>query len=96
MLEILLLKWLLLSIIILNLFMKVSNLLSVSTPWGSFLSKFLPVGVGPASGVLQSIVRRLFTNFDDWTIVIFDNFLRGFLSGRSCTKSWVGRTGFKG
>jgi hypothetical protein len=52
-----------------------SNLLSVSTPWGLFRPKFLPEGVGPASGILQSIVRRVFTDFEDWTIVIFDNFL---------------------
>ena len=47
-----------------------SNLLSVSTPWGLFRPKFLPEGVGPAS-----IVRRIFADFDDWIIVIFDNFL---------------------
>ena len=52
-----------------------SNLLSVSTPWGLFRPKFLPEGVGPASGILQSIVRRIFADFDDWIIVIFDNFL---------------------
>ena len=52
-----------------------SNLLSVSTPWGLYRPKFLPEGVGPASGILQSIVRRVFADFDDWTIVIFDNFL---------------------
>ena len=37
--------------------------------------KFLPEGVGPASGVLQSLVRRIFKDFEDWTIVIFNNFL---------------------
>ena len=52
-----------------------SNLLSVSTPWGLFRPKFLPEGVGPASGILQSIVRRVFSDFDTWIIVIFDNFL---------------------
>ena len=52
-----------------------SNLLSVSTPRGLFRPKFLPEGVGPASGILQSIVRRIFADFDDWIIVIFDNFL---------------------
>ena len=52
-----------------------SNLLSVSKPWGLFRPKFLPEGVGPASGVLQSIVRRIFADFDEWIIVIFDNFL---------------------
>ena len=52
-----------------------SNLLSVSTPWGLFRPKFLPEGVGPASGILQSIVRKVFSDFEDWIIVIFDNFL---------------------
>ena len=52
-----------------------SNLLSVSTPWGLFRPKFLPEGVGPASGILQAIVRRVFADYDHWTIVIFDNFL---------------------
>jgi hypothetical protein len=52
-----------------------SNLLSVSTPWGLFRPEFLPEGVGPASGILQAIVRRVFADYDHWTIVIFDNFL---------------------
>ena len=52
-----------------------SNLLSVSTPWGLYRPIFLPEGVGPASGILQSIVRKVFADFEDWIIVIFDNFL---------------------
>jgi hypothetical protein len=52
-----------------------SNLLSVTTPWGLFRPKFLPEGVGPASGILQAIVRRIFSDYDSWIIVIFDNFL---------------------
>ena len=52
-----------------------SNILSVSTPWGLFRPKFLPEGVGPASGILQSIIRRIFADFEAWIIVIFDNFL---------------------
>ena len=52
-----------------------SNLLSVTTPWGLFRPKFLREGVGPASGILQSIVRRVFSDFSDWIIVIFENFL---------------------
>ena len=54
-----------------------SQLLSVQTPWGLVRPKFLPEGVGPASGLLQSIVRGIFNfeDFADWTIVIFDNFL---------------------
>ena len=38
-------------------------------------SLFLPEGVSPASGILQRIVSEIFSDFDDWTIVIFDNFL---------------------
>ena len=52
-----------------------SALLSVSTPWGLFRPLFLPEGVGPASGILQSIVRSVFADFESWIIVIFDNFL---------------------
>ena len=54
-----------------------SKLLSVQTPWGLVRPKFLPEGVGPASGLLQSIVREIFNfeDFEKWTIVIFDNFL---------------------
>jgi hypothetical protein len=54
-----------------------SDLLSVQTPWGLVRPKFLPEGVGPASGMLQSIVKEIFNfeDFGEWTIVIFDNFL---------------------
>ena len=52
-----------------------SNLLSVQTPWGLVRPKFLPEGVGPASGLLQHLVRGIFEPFAAWTIVIFDNFL---------------------
>ena len=56
---------------------KSSNLLSVQTPWGLVRPKFLPEGVGPASGIQQSSVKDVFDfeDFPDWTIVIFDNFL---------------------
>ena len=52
-----------------------SNHLSIQTPWGQFRPKFLPEGVGPASGVLQSVVANCFSDFTDWTIAIFDNLL---------------------
>ena len=52
-----------------------SNILSVQTPWGLVRPKFLPEGVGPASGLLQHIVRDIFKDFEEWIIVIFDNFL---------------------
>ena len=51
-------------------------MLSVSTPWGLFRPKFLPEGVGPASGILQAIAfYKIFADLDDWIILIFDNFL---------------------
>ena len=52
-----------------------SQLLSVKTPWGLVRPKFLPEGVGPASGLLQSTVRKVFEDFEGWAVVIFDNFL---------------------
>ena len=52
-----------------------SALLSLQTPWGQVQPKFLPEGVGPASGVLQKIVHDIFDDFDEWTIRIFDNLL---------------------
>ena len=45
--------------------MQGSLLLSVSTPWGLFRPKFLSEGVGPASGILQAIVREIFADLDD-------------------------------
>ena len=54
---------------------KDSELLSVQTPWGLYRPKFLPEGVGPASGILMKVVREVFQEFEEWTIVIFDNIL---------------------
>ena len=51
------------------------DILFVQTPWGLVRPKFLPEGVSPASGLLQHLVREIFADFEDWTIVIFDNFL---------------------
>ena len=52
-----------------------SNLLSIATPWGLYRPKFFPEEVGPDSGILQSVVRHVFADLEDWIIVIFDNFL---------------------
>lgn len=52
-----------------------SDILSVQTPWGLVRPKFLPEGVGPASGILQTVVQKIFSDFEDWMVVIFDNFL---------------------
>jgi hypothetical protein len=35
----------------------------------------MPEGIGPASGLLQSVVAEIFHDFQDWTIAIFDNLL---------------------
>ena len=49
--------------------------LSVQTPWGHFQPRFLPEGVGPASGLLQRYVSEIFAECEEWLIVIHDNFL---------------------
>jgi hypothetical protein len=54
---------------------RTSNLLSVSTPWGQYRPLFLPEGVKVATGILQSVVREIFADFAEWTIIIYDNFL---------------------
>jgi hypothetical protein len=54
---------------------KTSELLSVVTPLGQFEPMFLPEGVKPASQILQRVVRDMFSDYLDWMIVIFDNFL---------------------
>ena len=52
-----------------------SRRLAVQTPWGLVQPKFLPEGVSPASGYLQSYVMEIFEDFSDWAIAIFDNVL---------------------
>jgi hypothetical protein len=54
---------------------KTSNRLSIQTPWGLVRPIFVPEGVGPASGILQKCVMDIFSDFDSWTIAIFDNLL---------------------
>ena len=49
--------------------------LAVATPWGLFQPKFLPEGVGPASGALQKVMESVFEDFKDWMIIVFDNLL---------------------
>lgn len=52
-----------------------SERLSVVTPWGQFRPRFLPEGVAPASFILQEHVKQIFADFEEWTIVAFDNLL---------------------
>jgi len=54
---------------------KTRRLLSVQTPWGQFEPLFLPEGVPPASGILQQTMMEIFSDFEEWTIAIFDNLL---------------------
>lgn len=49
--------------------------LSIQTPWGQYQPRFMPEGIGPASGYLQAAMVEFFKDFADWTIVIFDNLL---------------------
>ena len=49
--------------------------LAVQTPWGLVQPRFLPEGVSPASGYLQSYVMEMFRDFEEWAITIFDNIL---------------------
>ena len=61
----------------LRLSKRTSEILSVQTPWGQFEPKFMPEGVGPASGILQSTVAEIFNDFSEWSVCIFDNILIG-------------------
>lgn len=54
---------------------RTSEILSVVTPWGQFAPQFMPEGVAPASFILQEITRKIFGDYDDWTIAVFDNLL---------------------
>lgn len=49
--------------------------LSIQTPWGQVQPRFLPEGVSPASGVLQSVMAEVFSDFKKFSITIFDNLL---------------------
>jgi hypothetical protein len=49
--------------------------LPVQTPWGQFQPRFMPEGIGPGSGVLQETVKKIYGDFGDWCILLFDNAL---------------------
>jgi len=49
------------------------RLLAIQTPWGLYEPQFMPEGISPASGYLQTIMREIFADFEEWTVVIFDN-----------------------
>jgi hypothetical protein len=50
-----------------------SKRLFYQAPCGQFQPKFMPEGIGPASGILQMYVSGIFSDFSDWIIAIFDN-----------------------
>ena len=52
-----------------------SAYLSVVTPLGQYQPRFMPEGIPPASAILQKTVNKIFADFEEWTIIIFDNFL---------------------
>jgi hypothetical protein len=35
----------------------------------------MPEGIGPGSGVLQETVKKIYGDFGDWCILLFDNAL---------------------
>lgn len=52
-----------------------SRNLSIVTPGGTFKPKFLLEGTTPATGILHSTMVNMFKEFEDWSIVLFDNVL---------------------
>ena len=52
-----------------------SKRLAIQTPWGLVEPAFLPEGVAPASGHLQYTMMKMFSDFHEWSIIIFDNVL---------------------
>lgn len=52
-----------------------SELLSIITPWGQVRPKFLPEGVSPATDIIQSCMQKMFGDFEEWSIILYDNIL---------------------
>lgn len=52
-----------------------SKKLSIATPWGQVRPKFMPEGIPPASLILHDTMKTMFSDFEEWLIVIFDNIL---------------------
>ena len=63
---------------------KTSLRLSVLTTWGNFCPLYMPEGVSPASGILNTRMTDIFYKLRDYTIVIFDNFLSITFSFDDC------------
>jgi hypothetical protein len=58
-----------------KLHLETSEALSIQTQWGLFRPLLLPEGVSPASQELMHLMYDVFADFQEWTIVIFDNIL---------------------
>ena len=56
---------------------RTSAMLSIQTPWGQVEPTFMPEGIGPATGILQRIVSDHFSDFEAFSVCIFDNILVG-------------------
>ena len=54
---------------------KSRQMLSIQTPWFQMEPKFMPEGISVGSGELQRMMRDIFSDFDDWSIIMFDNVL---------------------
>jgi len=54
-----------------------SRRLAIQTPWGLVEPTFMPEGISPASGYLQTMMRKMFGDMDEFAVVIFDNILLG-------------------
>ena len=52
-----------------------SDRLSIVTPFGCYKPLYMPEGISAASQILQMTVMKIFEGFEDWMVVIFDNFL---------------------
>ena len=52
-----------------------SQKLAIQTPWGLVEPVFMPEGISPASGHLQVTMMKMFSDFEAWSIIIFDNIL---------------------
>lgn len=52
-----------------------SERLSIVTPFKTLKPKFLLEGTTPATGILHSTMIEMFKDFDEWSIVLFDNIL---------------------
>jgi hypothetical protein len=66
-----------------------SNNLSILTPWGNVKPLYMPEGISPASGILNSVMTDIFSSELDHAIVIFDNFLVITQSFRDCYEKLV-------